>query len=209
MPSLLKARDNILAADGVKPDVENAVQWMSLTMMKLKQILISTEDSSKQLNLQLLNVFEKSMKALKQKSLNNIQKSAHHCQPVIFDMLHSDVCDRELQDVEEEQETCPAKQEPLDEAVAKEEAPHDDDKTEASKSIFDLPDQLALEDKKLLRKEFVTEPQEDLEKDFDGNEVTAMKPVQDFIGNSTEPLQEVIEKSSAAVPEFPPTKCAQ
>ena len=95
MPSLLKARDNILAADGVKPDVENAVQWMSLTMMKLKQILISTEDSSKQLNLQLLNVFEKSMKALKQKSLNNIQKSAHHCQPVIFDMLHSDVCDRE------------------------------------------------------------------------------------------------------------------
>ena len=97
MPSLLKARDNILAADGVKPDVENAVQWMSLTMMKLMQILISTEDSSKQLNLQLLNVFEKSMKALKQKSLNNIQKSAHHCQPVIFDMLHSDVCDRELQ----------------------------------------------------------------------------------------------------------------
>ena len=53
---------------------------MSLTMMNLKQILISTEDSSKQLNLQLLNVFEKCMKALKQKSINNIQKSAHHCQ---------------------------------------------------------------------------------------------------------------------------------
>ena len=51
---ILDARDNIVAANGVKTDVEYAVQWVSLTMMKLKQYLISSEDPSKQLSLKLI-----------------------------------------------------------------------------------------------------------------------------------------------------------
>jgi hypothetical protein len=81
---ILKARDNIVTADGVKTDVENAVQWVSLKMMKLKQNLISTEDSSKQLNLKLLNLFEKSFEDLKQKSINkNVKKSSYDGQNTI------------------------------------------------------------------------------------------------------------------------------
>ena len=74
---ILEATENIVSADGVKSDVENAVYWESLTMMKLKQILISTEDPSKQLNLKLLNVFEKYLKTLRSKSINeNVMKSS-------------------------------------------------------------------------------------------------------------------------------------
>ena len=81
---ILEARDNIVAADGVRTDVENAVQWVSLKMMKLKQNLISTEDSSKQLNLKLLNLFEKSFEDLKQKSINkNVKKSSYDGQNTI------------------------------------------------------------------------------------------------------------------------------
>ena len=191
---ILEARDNIVAADGVKNDVENAVQWVSLQMMKLKQILISSEDSSKQPNLKLLEVWEKSLNTLRSKSLNeNVEKSSNDGHKAIFDMIQEHVWKREPQDVEEEQETYPARQKPLDDAIAKEETP-DDDKTQASKSIFDMPDQLALEDKKLLEKEVLTEPKEVSDEERDGNEVTAMKPLQDFIENPVKPLLEVTEK---------------
>ena len=57
-------------------------------MMKLKQNLISTEDSSKQLNLKLLNLFEKSFEDLKQKSINkNVKKSSYDGQNTIFVMI--------------------------------------------------------------------------------------------------------------------------
>ena len=47
---IIEARDHIIANDGIKSEVENSVQWVSLKMMILKQILISLEDPSKQLN---------------------------------------------------------------------------------------------------------------------------------------------------------------
>ena len=92
---ILEARDNIVAADGVTTDVENAVQWVSLKMMKLKQILISTEDPSKQLNLKLLNVFEKSLN-------ENVKKSSHDGHKAILEMIQEHVWEREPQYVEEE-----------------------------------------------------------------------------------------------------------
>ena len=116
---ILEARDNIVAADGVKNDVENAVQWVSLQMMKLKQILISSEDSSKQPNLKLLEVWEKSLNTLRSKSLNeNVEKSSNDGHKAIFDMIQGLVWDEEPEVVKEE---------PLD-AIAEEKTPPDDDK---------------------------------------------------------------------------------
>ena len=56
-----KARDNIIIADGVKTDVEKAVQYVSLKMMILKQKLIVKEDSSNLPNLKLMQTMEKSL----------------------------------------------------------------------------------------------------------------------------------------------------
>ena len=73
-------------------------------------------------------MFEKSLNNLKRKSLNNnIKKSSQVGRNVIFDMIHE-----KLQDVEEKQETQPAKQEPLDDAIAKDENPPNYDKEESS-----------------------------------------------------------------------------
>ena len=49
-------------ADGVKTDVEKAVQYVSLKMMILKEKLISKEDSSNHPNLKLIQTSEKSLK---------------------------------------------------------------------------------------------------------------------------------------------------
>ena len=91
--AILEARDNIVAADGVQTDVENAVQWVSLNMMKFKQILILSEDPSQQLNLKLQEVFQKSLNTLKQKSINeNVKKSSYDGQNAIFDMIQELPC---------------------------------------------------------------------------------------------------------------------
>ena len=79
----------------------------------------------------------------------------------------------------------PANQSPLDISI------------QASKSIFVLLDQIALEDKNMLEREVLTETN----KDLDGNNVTVMRPLQDVVEN---PVKQI-----AAVPEFPPLKCAQ
>ena len=71
------------ANDGVKTDIENAIEWVSLQMMILKQ------DLSKQPNLRLLEMLEESLNNLKRKSLNdNTKKSSQVCRNVIFDMIH-------------------------------------------------------------------------------------------------------------------------
>ena len=57
-----EARDNIIIADGVKTDVEKAVQYVSLKMMILKEKLISKEHSSNHPNLKLIQTSEKSLK---------------------------------------------------------------------------------------------------------------------------------------------------
>jgi hypothetical protein len=182
---ILEARDNIVAADGVQTDVENAVQWVSLNMMKFKQILISSEDPSQQLNLKLQEVFEKSLNTLKQKSINeNVKKSSYDDQSAIFHMIQGLVRDEEPGVVKGDQETYPDKHEPLD-AISEEETPPDDDKNdetqEANKSIFDRPDQHALEDKNLREKGVLTESKEDSDEDLYGSNVTAMGALQDFI----------------------------
>ena len=57
-----EARYNIFIADGVKTDVEKAVQYVSLKMMILKEKLISKEDLSNHPNLKLIQTSEKSLK---------------------------------------------------------------------------------------------------------------------------------------------------
>ena len=74
-------------------------------------------------------MFEKSLNNLKRKSLNdNTKKCSQVGRNVIFDMIHE-----KLQDVEEKQETQPAKQELLDDAIAKEENPPNDDKSDETR----------------------------------------------------------------------------
>ena len=66
---------------------------------------------------------------MKRKFLNdNTKKSSQVGQNFIFDMIHE-----KLQDVEEKQVTQSAKQEPLDDAIAKEENPPNDDKSDETR----------------------------------------------------------------------------
>jgi hypothetical protein len=182
---ILEARDNIVAADGVTTDVENAVQWVSLTMMKLRQYLISSEDPSKQLNLKLIEIFKKSLNNLREKSLNeNVKKSSHDGPNAIFDMIQGLVWEEEPEVVEEGQETYPAKQELLHDAIAEEETPPDDDKNDetqaANKSIFEMTGQHVLDEKLLEQDEVPSHSKEDFDEEPIDSKVTAMKPLQNF-----------------------------
>ena len=182
---ILEARDNIVAADGVTTYVENAVQWVSLTMMKLRQCLLSSEDPSRQLNLKLIEIFKKSLN-------ENVKKSSHDGRNAIFVMIQGLVWEKDPEVVEEEQETYPAKQELLDDAIDEEETPPDNDKNyetqAANKSIFDRPDQHALEEKKLREKEVRTEPRENFTKNTKQPDGTPRDVTnQDLIENPVKP----------------------